>query len=42
MLETSRAAYKIGNLATALGVILTLFERHRSELAEGRFDAAAG
>jgi hypothetical protein len=41
-LETSRAAYKIGNSATALGVILTVFERHLAELAEGWFDAATG
>ncbi|MFF4752504.1 ParB N-terminal domain-containing protein [Streptomyces sp. NPDC002514] len=41
-LETSRAAYKIGNSATALGVILSVFERHLGELAEGWFDAAAG
>ncbi|MFD7086768.1 hypothetical protein ACFV94_02915 [Streptomyces sp. NPDC059896] len=40
--ETSRAAYKIGNSATALGVILAVFERHLSELAEGWFDAASG
>ncbi|MFF2507594.1 ParB/Srx family N-terminal domain-containing protein [Streptomyces sp. NPDC058067] len=39
---TSRAAYKVGNTATALGVILTVFERHLGELAEGRFNAAAG
>ncbi|MEV0278917.1 hypothetical protein AB0I22_21380 [Streptomyces sp. NPDC050610] len=41
-LETSRAAYKIGNSATALGVILAVFERHLSELAEGWFDARSG
>ncbi|MGW2320087.1 ParB N-terminal domain-containing protein [Streptomyces sp. NPDC001680] len=41
-LETSRAAYKIGNTATALGVILAVFERHVGELAEGWFDAATG
>ncbi|MGW3101356.1 ParB N-terminal domain-containing protein [Streptomyces sp. NPDC001100] len=41
-LETSRAAYKIGNSATALGVILAVFERHVGELAEGWFDAASG
>lgn len=41
-LETSRAAYKIGNSATALGVILAVFERHLSELAEGWFDAGTG
>ncbi|MFE2034228.1 ParB N-terminal domain-containing protein [Streptomyces scopuliridis] len=41
-LESSRAAYKIGNSATALGVILAVFERHLSELAEGWFDAASG
>lgn len=39
-LETSRAAYKIGNSATALSVILAVFERHLGELAEGWFDAA--
>ncbi|OIJ85738.1 hypothetical protein BIV25_42905 [Streptomyces sp. MUSC 14] len=41
-LETSRAAYKIGNRATALGVILEVLERHLGELAEGWFDAATG
>jgi ParB-like nuclease family protein len=41
-LETSRAAYKIGNSATALGVILSVFERHLGELAEGWFNAASG
>ncbi|MDT9689453.1 ParB/Srx family N-terminal domain-containing protein [Streptomyces sp. P9(2023)] len=41
-LETSRAAYKIGNSATALGVILAVFERHLGELAEGWFHAASG
>ncbi|RVU18884.1 hypothetical protein EOT10_30715 [Streptomyces antnestii] len=41
-LETSRAAYKIGNTATALGVILTVFERHLGERAEGWFNAATG
>jgi hypothetical protein len=40
-LETSRAAYEIGNSATALGVILAVFERHVGELAEGWFDAAS-
>ncbi|MEU8976624.1 hypothetical protein AB0D11_47115, partial [Streptomyces monashensis] len=41
-LETSRAAYKIGNSATALGVILAVFERHVGELAGGWFDAGSG
>jgi len=41
-LETSRAAYKIGNSATALGVILAVFERHVGELAEGWFDVVSG
>ncbi|MGW2883615.1 hypothetical protein ACWDBP_47295, partial [Streptomyces sp. NPDC001233] len=41
-LESSRAAYKIGNSATALGVILAVFERHVGELAEGWFDASSG
>ncbi|MFD8379088.1 ParB/Srx family N-terminal domain-containing protein [Streptomyces sp. NPDC059679] len=40
-LETSRAAYKIGNSATALGVILAVFERHLGELADGWFDTAS-
>ncbi|MBY8884757.1 ParB/Srx family N-terminal domain-containing protein [Streptomyces sp. PTM05] len=39
-LETSRAAYTIGNSATALGVILTVFERHLGELADGWYDPA--
>jgi hypothetical protein len=34
-IETSRAAYKIGNVATALGVILTVFEAHLGDLADG-------
>jgi hypothetical protein len=41
-LETSRAAYKIGNSATALSVILTVFEWHLSELADGWYDPATG
>lgn len=41
-LETSRAAYKIGNSATALGVILAVFERHLGELADGWFDEDTG
>ncbi|MGX9889371.1 ParB N-terminal domain-containing protein [Streptomyces sp. NPDC002276] len=41
-LETSRAAYKIGNSVTALGVILTVFERHVGELVKGWFDAGSG
>ncbi|WP_407286467.1 ParB N-terminal domain-containing protein [Streptomyces sp. BP-8] len=41
-LETSRAAYKIGNSATALGVILAVFERHLGELADGWYDPANG
>jgi len=41
-LETSRAAYKIGNSATALGVILAVFERHLGELAEGWFNSGMG
>lgn len=41
-LETSRAAYKIGNSATALGVVLDVFERHLSDLADGWYDTATG
>ncbi|MEV0318162.1 hypothetical protein ACIBKX_07850 [Streptomyces sp. NPDC050658] len=41
-LETSRSAYKVGNSATALGVILAVFERHLGELADGWFDAVTG
>ncbi|MDQ8701128.1 hypothetical protein RCO28_01325 [Streptomyces sp. LHD-70] len=41
-LEASRSAYKIGNSATALGVVLAGFERRLSELAEGWFNAATG
>ncbi|MFF4050411.1 ParB/Srx family N-terminal domain-containing protein [Streptomyces chartreusis] len=41
-LESSRAAYKIGNSATALSVILAVFERHVGELAEGWFNATSG
>lgn len=40
-LEISRAAYKIGNSATALGVILTVFESHRDKLIEGWHDPAS-
>ncbi|WP_181811065.1 ParB N-terminal domain-containing protein [Streptomyces ipomoeae] len=38
-IETSRAAYKIGNVATALGVILAVFEAHLGDLADGWYDA---
>jgi hypothetical protein len=41
-LETSRSAYKIGNAATAFGVILAVFERHLAELADGWFDHTTG
>ena len=41
-LETSRAAYKVGNSATALGVIVAVFERHLAELADGWLDAGSG
>ena len=34
-LESSRAAYNIGNSATAFGVILGVFEAHLAELADG-------
>lgn len=41
-LETSRSAYKIGNTATALGVVLTVFEHHLEELADGWYDPGTG
>jgi len=41
-LETSRAAYKVGNSATALGVIVAVFERHLTALADGWLDAGSG
>lgn len=41
-LETSRATYKIGNSATALGVILVVFVRHLGELADEWCDSATG
>ncbi|MEW1700698.1 ParB N-terminal domain-containing protein [Streptomyces sp. NPDC091278] len=40
-LETTRDAYKIGNSATAFGVILATFERHLAELTDGWYDAEA-
>ncbi|MFD6811541.1 ParB N-terminal domain-containing protein [Streptomyces anthocyanicus] len=40
-LETTRAAYKIGNAATAFGVILDTFERHLTDLTEGWYDPQA-
>ncbi|TQF01131.1 hypothetical protein E6W39_01355 [Kitasatospora acidiphila] len=40
--DRARAAYKIGNTATALGVTPTVFERHLAELADGWFDATTG
>lgn len=40
--RTSRVAYKIGNSATALGVILAVFERHLGDLADGWYEPAIG
>lgn len=37
-LETVRGAYSIGNVATALGIILGVFENHLDEVAEGWVD----
>lgn len=38
-LETVQSAYSIGNVATALGLVLAVFERHLTELDEGWVDA---
>lgn len=37
-LETAQGAYGVGNTATALGVILGVFDRHLTDLAEGWVD----
>lgn len=37
-LETVRGAYSIGNVATALGIILDVFERHLTDLQDGWVD----
>lgn len=42
VLETSRAAHKIGNSATSLGIVLAVFERYGGELTGGWVDAAFG
>jgi len=41
-LETARGAYGIGNTATAIGIILTIFERHLTDLAEGWIEPETG
>lgn len=37
-LETVRGSYAIGNVATALGIVLGVFENHLTELADGWVD----
>ncbi|APD19301.1 ParB-like nuclease domain protein [Mycobacterium phage Cepens] len=37
-LETVRGSFSIGNVATSLGIILSVFEQHLSELSEGWAD----
>lgn len=37
-LETVRGSYSIGNVATALGIILAVFENHLTDVAEGWVD----
>ncbi len=37
-LETVRGSYSIGNVATALGIVLAVFENHLDELADGWAD----
>lgn len=38
-LETARGAYNVGNTATALGVILEVFEHHLGSLSAGWYDS---
>lgn len=40
--ETARGAYSVGNMATAIGIILEVFEAHLDDLTQGWFDAEAG
>lgn len=37
-LETVRGSYSVGNVATALGIVLAVFENHLDEVAEGWVD----
>ena len=37
-LETVRGSYSIGNVATALGIILAVFEKHLPDMVEGWID----
>ena len=37
-LETAKSSYAIGNVATALGIVLGVFESHLTDLAEGWVD----
>lgn len=37
-LETVRGAYSVGNVATALGIILAVFENHLTDLTDGWID----
>lgn len=41
-LESARASYSIGNVATALGIILEVFERHIGDLRDGWYDETDG
>lgn len=40
-LQTVHQAYNVGNVATALGVVLAVFEHHLDELREGWYDEQA-
>lgn len=40
-LEKTHKAYKVGNVATALGIILSMFERHQMDLQEGWLEDGA-
>jgi hypothetical protein len=37
-LESARGAYSVGNIATALGIILDVFEAHIGDIREGWYD----
>lgn len=41
-IETSRAAYSVGNIATALGIILDVFDAHVGDLLPGWYEEATG
>lgn len=41
-LETAKSAYNVGNIATALGLVLDVFETNLTELRDGWYDADNG